>query len=194
MRRLELHFRAVLATFFSRWKAGSQWRCTTRTRSTAHGHCDEERKVIEIKCVSNDDDALDLLLIHEISHAVASPGHSKTWQCRIALAANVARRVGRLRLVELLDAEIARYRERAEPLALAYQEVRDAVLHNPDLTLAQMKRWLGQMYGVRYGDIEKVFRGVRTVYTTARKEALEVRACKERRNGGMGSASTGRSV
>ena len=191
MTRLQLHFRAVLATFFPRWRAGSQWRCTSRTRSTAHGHCDEERQVIEIATVSDDDDALDLLLIHEISHAVASPGHGKTWQRRIALAANVARRVGRLGLAELLDAEVVHYQEDAEPLAVAYQEVRDAVLHNPDLTLAQVKRWLGQMYGMRSGDIERAFRGVRTVYTKARKEALEVRSSKQRQSGGKGAGGTG---
>lgn len=180
MNRLQLHFRAVLTTFYPRWRTSSQWCCTSHTRSTAHGKCDEERKVIEIGIVSDDDDALDLLLIHEVSHAVASPGHGKTWQRRIAQAASVARRVRRLRLAELLDEEIVHYQEQAEPLTVAYAEVRDAMLHNPDLTFAQVKRWVGQMYGVRYGEIERVFRGLWTVYEKARKEAKEVRSSKER--------------
>jgi hypothetical protein len=188
MTRLQLHFRAVLASFFPRWRAGGRWRCTTLIRSAAHGRCDGKRKVIEIGLVSDDDDALDLLLIHEISHAVASPGHGRTWQRRIFLAADVARRVGRPRLAELLEAEVVHYREKAEPLAVAYQEVRDALLHNPDLTLVQVKRWLGRMYGVRYGDIDRVFRGLRTVYKRARKEAVEARKIKQGWDGARGQA------
>jgi len=102
MTRLKQHWQAILATFFPTWKAGKQWRCTTQTRRTAQGHCIEWR-IIEIGVVSKDDDKLDLLLIHEIAHAVASLGHGKTWQRRIACAAVVSRRLGRHRLAELLD-------------------------------------------------------------------------------------------
>jgi hypothetical protein len=148
------------------------------TGSTAHGHCDDERKVVQIGLTSDDDDALDALLIHEISHAVASPCHGETWQRRLALAADVARKIGRHRLAELLEAEIVNYREKAEPLAVAYDEVRDALLLNPDLTLAQIKRWLTQMYGVPFGKVERTYRALRTVYGKAREEALELREAR----------------
>lgn len=88
--------------------------------------------------MSEDDDPLDLLLIHEIAHAVASSGYGKTWQRGIALAAATARKLGRSKLVELLDTEIINYRDRGEPLAVAYGDVEDALLHNPDLTLDKL--------------------------------------------------------
>ena len=102
MRRLQQHWKAIVAGFFPRWRAASRWRCTTQTRRTAHGHCDLERHVVEIGIVSQDDDALDLLLIHEIAHAVASA----------------------------VDTEIVNYRERGEPLAVAYGSAGDAMVNN----------------------------------------------------------------
>lgn len=180
MTRLQQHWKAVLATFFPKWKAGAGWRCTNRgNRGQAHGHCDVEKRLIEILLVSEDDDALDMLLIHEISHAVASLGHGKTWQRRLALAAAKARKLGRTRLAELLDEEIDNYRNRGEGLPEIYAEVRNALLYNPDLTLTQIKRWLAQTYGLHVGEVSKVFRGLRTVYEKGRKEGLEFRLDRE---------------
>jgi hypothetical protein len=178
--RLQRHWKDVLATFFPQWKAGAGWRCTNRgSRGQAHGHCDVAKRLIEILFVSEDDDALDMLLIHEISHAVASLGHGKTWQRRLALAAATARKLGRTRLAELLDEEIDNYQNRGEGLPEIYAEVRAALLYNPDLTLTQIKRWVGHTYGLRFGEVSKVFRGLRTVYEKGRKEGLEFRHDQE---------------
>jgi hypothetical protein len=136
--------------------------------------------LIEILFVSEDDDALDMLLIHEISHAVASLGHGKTWQRRLALAAATARKLGRVRLAELLDTEIDNYQNRGEGLPEIYAEVRDALLYNPDLTLTQIKRWLAQVHGLHVGEVCKVFRGLRTVYEKGRKEGMEFRQDREK--------------
>ena len=106
MTRLQQHWRATLATFFPAWKAGKQWCCTTQTRRTAHGYCDIERRIVEIGLVFADDDELDRLLIHEISHATAPGGHGKTWQHRMLCAAAKARKLGRNRLAELLEEEV----------------------------------------------------------------------------------------
>lgn len=141
----------------------------------AHGHCDCERRLVEIGVISEDEDALDLLLIHEAAHAVASPAHGVRWQRRIACAAATARKVGRIRLAELLDEEVANYRDRSQPVSVAYGEVEDALRDNPDLTLAQIWRWLAGLYGLRLGDVGKVFPRLKRVYEQARTEALESR-------------------
>jgi hypothetical protein len=130
--------------------------------------------------LSEDDDDLDLLLIHEVAHAVASPGHGKTWQRRIALAAATARKLGRTRLAELLDEEIVNYQERGEPLTVAYDSVQNALLTNPDLTLDQINRWLARDYGLLFKEVEKVFPRLDKVYKTGRKEGLEFREERQR--------------
>lgn len=176
MSRLQQHWRSVLAAFFPRWRAAGQWRCTTRTRRPSiHGHCDPERKLIEIRVVSEDDDKLDLLLIHELAHAVTPLGHGVRWQRRIAVAAAQARKLGRTRLAELLDEEILSYRERGEPVAVAYDSVQNALLTNPDLTLGQIKRWLAREYGLLLKEVSQIFPRLDRVYKKARKDALEMR-------------------
>jgi hypothetical protein len=122
MTRIQQHWQAVLATFFPRRKGGRLWPCTTRTRRTAHGYCDMERRIVEIGFDAGDDDKLNVLLIYEIAHAVAPPGHGKNRQRRIVRATAVSRNLGRYRLAELLEAEIDNYRDRGEPLAVGYQE------------------------------------------------------------------------
>ena len=139
-----------------------------------------EKRLIEILFVSEDDDDLDMLFIHEISHAVASLGHGKTWHAGLRLAAATARKLGRTRLAELLDEEIDNYRNRGEGLPHIYAEVRDALLYNPaTFTFAQIKRWLAETYGLRFGEVGKVFRGLGTVYEKGRKEGLEFRHDRE---------------
>jgi hypothetical protein len=111
MSRLQEHWRAVLADFFPKWKAARLWRCTTRCRRTALGYCDPVRHTVEIRLVSEDDDALDMLLIHEIAHAVASRGHDMTWQRRIGNASAKSRKLGRTKLADLLDNEVAKHND-----------------------------------------------------------------------------------
>jgi hypothetical protein len=110
----------------------------------------------------------------------------------MAFAADTARKLGRSKLAELIDAEVGHYQEQAEPLAIAYQEVNDALLANPDLTFAQIKRWLASQYGLKFREVGKVvLRGLGTVYQKACKEGLEARKIQQQRNGGRGRAEPG---
>ena len=63
----------------------------------------------------------------------------------------------------------------------AYQQVEDALAENPDLTFAQIKRWLAQHYGLLVSEIDQSFRRLREVYDQARSEALEDRRAKAER-------------
>jgi hypothetical protein len=173
--RLQQHWRGILATFFPTWEAERKWRCTTQTRRTNHGYCDMDRRIIEIGNVSADDDNLDALLIHEICHATASVGHAKKWQHRMSRAAAKARKVGRNTLANLLDEQVKGYQDSSFTMAHIYQEVEDALLANPSLTFAQIKRWLAMDYGLLVGEVEKSFRRIRRVYADARSNGLGAR-------------------
>jgi hypothetical protein len=74
------HFRKVKALFFPRWDRQHLWRISTHSRRTGHGYCDQERRVIEIMILSNEPDKRDMLLIHEVCHAVTRGSHGKEWQ------------------------------------------------------------------------------------------------------------------
>lgn len=57
---------------FPQWDRGGHWRLHVRTLSgPTHGHCDREKKCIYIARVPEDPDERDLLLVHEICHALA---------------------------------------------------------------------------------------------------------------------------
>ncbi len=171
MTRLQQRWLAVLADYFPRWRAGRAWRCISRTRRTGRGYCDAARRAVEVCEAPADDDALDLLLIHEIAHATASPGHGVVWQRRLALAAAKARGLGRPALADLLASETADYRENAEPPGAAYAAVEDALREHPDLTLAQVKRGIARRYGRLARDVDQAFPRLGAVYRKARKEA-----------------------
>ncbi len=107
------HFLEIKRLFFPRWDRDNHWRVSKRSKRRLHGHCDTERRVIEIVIQYSDPDKRDKLLIHEICHAVADMGHGRKWQARMEKAAQRADQLGRHRLAELLREEIVGVRRRA---------------------------------------------------------------------------------
>lgn len=106
------------------------------------GHCDRERRVIEVVVQHTDPDKRDGLLIHEICHAVAKGSHGKAWKRRMESVARRADDLGRDGLAQWLRQEIANYQEAGEVTEEAYQIVQEWLAHKPDLTLPQVKRSL----------------------------------------------------
>lgn len=129
--------------------------------------------MIEIVLQYAGQDEMDRLLIHEICHAVASGGHGKVWQGRMDKAARRADELGRTRLAEMLRQEIVEYQESAVGLAEGYQTVQDWLTHNPDLTLAQVKRSLAKEYRLLTCEVSTTFKRIEMVYAAAKREALE---------------------
>ncbi len=178
---LHQHFQQIKQQFFPRWDRRNEWRISTRSRRKVHGHCDPERQIIEIVAKHYDPDERDRLLIHEICHAVASGGHGKAWQSRMEIAAKRADELGRHRLAELLREEIVDYRERSDDCRqMAYQEIQDAVNGNPEITLAQMKRWIADQYGLLVSEVSTQLKRLKAVFEEAKRDAQEARAMKEK--------------
>lgn len=93
-------------------------------------------------------------------------------------AAKRADELGRTRLAEMLRQEIVEYQESAVGVAEGYQTVQDWLTHNPDLTLAQVKRSLANEYGLLASEVGTKFRRIEKVYAAAKRDALEARALK----------------
>ena len=146
--KIESQFRDIKHLFFPRWDHDYRWRIGTKSRRRVLGHCDVKRQVIEIVVQHADPDKRDGLLIHEICHAVANRSHGRAWQCRMEMAARRADELGRDALAKLLRQEIADYQDAAEMTGEAYQTVQEWLAHQPDLTLAQAKRSLADLYGL----------------------------------------------
>lgn len=174
-------FLEIKRLFFPRWDRHDLWRVSTRSRRRVHGHCDPERRVIEIVAQDSDQDEQDKLIIHEICHAVAlaDMGHGKKWQDRMEKAAKKADSLGRNRLAQILREEIAAYQQSPMSLEGVYNQIRDAIIDCPEATFPQIRRWLANEYGLLVSEVCKKFRRAEKVFEEAKRDALEERALSE---------------
>lgn len=172
-------FRAIKSLFFPRWDRANRWRISTRSRRGVHGYCDRIRKVIEVAVAPSDPDERDLLLIHEICHAVTSGSHGKAWQARMGRAAERAGSFGRDRLAHRLREEVAAYREAGDWRTEMYLMVEGWLETQPDLTLAQVKRAIAAECGLLYSEVATKLKRLKKVFLLSRRDAL---AARERRS------------
>ena len=176
--KLQHRFQDIKHLYFPRWDRGDRWRISTNSRRRVHGHCDVDRRVIEIVVQHTDPDKRDGLLIHEICHAVANGSHGKAWQRRMERAARRADDLGRAALAQCLRQEIANYQEAEDVTEEAYQTVRDWLADEPDLTSPQVKRSLADLHGLLVSEVGTTFRRIEKVYQAAKQDALEARTMK----------------
>ncbi len=116
-----------------------------------------------------------MLLIHEIAHAVAKGGHGKNWQARMEQAAITAERLGRTGLAGLLRKEIAGYND---PLAQVttgrvYNEITDAVIGNPGVTLWQVIDGVRRDYGYSRKEFLGRFRRAGEIFDHEKRDEVE---------------------
>lgn len=159
--------------FFRCWDRQHVWRFSTRSRRRVHGYCDPVARTIEIVALPSDPDERDMLLIHEICHAVATGNHGVVWQRRMEKAAATADDLGRTRLALLLRKEIAAYQGAGSVVTDAYASIRAAVAATPNLTFGQLKRWLASEYGLLVSEVCTTFKRTVKVFQDAQREARQ---------------------
>lgn len=175
---MKRHFHEIKRLFFPRWDRQSVWRLRTTSTRKCQGHCDRERKVIEIVARHIDPDDQDHLLIHEICHAVTKGFHGREWQSRMEKAAERADELGRTRLAKLLREEVVRRREQGEEFRFAYELVKEWVQSVPDVTLPQLEKALAEENGVTVSELRQRLRRLEKVFREAKSDVLEARRMK----------------
>lgn len=175
---MKRHFHEIKRLFFPRWDRHNEWKVRTTSARKCHGHCDRERKVIEIVARQSDLDDQDHLLIHEICHAVTRGFHGREWQRRMEKAAETAYELGRTRLASLLREEVVRRREQGEGIRLTYELVREWVQSVPDVTLPQLENALAEENGVTVPELRQRLRRLEKVFREAKSDVLEAQRRK----------------
>lgn len=170
---LQRHFRDIKHLFFPRWDREDAWRITTSSRRRVHGYCNPVVRTIEVVALPRDPDERDMLLIHEICHAVAPGNHGVVWQRRLEKAAATADNLGRSRLARLLREEIVAYQEAGSVVTDAYASIRAAMAATPSLTLGQLKRWLASEYGLLVSEVCTTFKRAEKVFQDAQQYARQ---------------------
>ena len=175
---MKRHFHEIKRLYFPRWDRKNEWKLRTTSERKCHGHCDRERKVIEIVARHSDPDDQDHLLIHEICHAVTKGFHGRGWQCRMEMAAERADELGRTRLSKLIREEVVRRREQGEGIRLTYELVKEWVQSVPDVTLPRLEKALAEENGVTVSELRQRLRRLEKVFREAKSDVLEARRMK----------------
>lgn len=175
---MKRHFHEIKRLFFPRWDRQNEWKLRMTSARKCQGHCDRERKVIEIVARHIDPDDQDHLLIHEICHAVTKGFHGREWQCRMEMAAERADELGRTRLSKLIREEVVRRREQGEGIRLTYELVKEWVQSVPDVTLPQLEKALAEENGVNVSELRQRLKRLEKVFREAKSDVLESRRMK----------------
>ena len=174
MRRkgLGLSWDKVRQDFFPRWDRPGKWRLSLRKPiGRAMGQCCAETKTIRIGVWSSDPDERDLLLIHEICHAVAGGGHGLRWQRRMLRAAHRAGSLGRQALAALLAGEVEQYQQDGlSHYQQVYNQVEEAARSSPSVTYSALRRYLAGEYAVPVSEFDQQYRRAKRVFAEARQE------------------------
>jgi len=110
--RLQAAFDYVLQTFFPRWHDSRHWSVRCAPDLPSSGESDRKTKTISVARVSDSDDELLELLIHEACHSVSVNGHGEKWRNRMLQAGEIARRLGRAELAELIEKDVSMAKHR----------------------------------------------------------------------------------
>ena len=178
--RLTEVFDFVRRAFFPRWDKKNQWVIRELSSLPSEGRCDNDKKTIFVKYVPEEDDRLYELLIHEICHAVASPGHGKKFLVRMAKAATTAQMLGYGELSRMLNTDIEETKKGLIVDATEiYNLVGDWAVDKPDLTYDEMLEAVSRRFGFYPAELEKRYKRFRKVYEEAIRSVRDSRRIQE---------------
>jgi hypothetical protein len=169
--RLQDAFLYVRKTFFPRWDRNAEWTVGRVADLPVNGRSDEANKIITIHAVSEDDDELCFLLVHEICHAVAGTGHGKKWLNRLKKAGDTAKLIGRDRLGDLIYDEVERYARSEKQIKvvaeLIYNTIEDTVFYNPSASYEDVIDSVAMQFGFYRDELNEKYTRCREVYEGA---------------------------
>lgn len=180
--RLQEATKYVRKTFFPRWDMRREWTIKRVYDLPSHGLCDSRPKNISLQFISENDDDLHKLLIHEICHAVTNSGHKKTWQNRMLSAADTAKKIGREHLSKILYEEVRGYDPNTclhVNAGVVYGTIQDFVfdaLDSPSSTIEfpsydQIIKTVARTFGFSSQEIEESWKRCKEVYEKAVEDA-----------------------
>ncbi len=171
--RLQKEAEFIRKKFFPQWDKERKWVFEIDAAVPGRGFCFIETRQIKLSFISDDDDELHLLLIHEICHAVGFGGyHAKGWQKRMQKAGDKARAWGRERLANTIYKEARDYAdpEKTETITAAtvYSEIRDCVLAYPGAPYEKVIEVAARRCGCP-GQLDERYHGCKRAYENAVK-------------------------
>lgn len=174
--------------FFPRWDRGGWQVIQVDDLDGAEGHCNREKKTIRI-VAGKSGNALSVLLIHEIVHAVTEECHGKRWFRRMEQAADEAAEQGLKTLARLIHEEIAGYKDGWRPTASSiYRQIENCVREQPGFAFEQVMDHVRRDWGLSREDFLRRFRRANRIFEETKREERE--SAERRAQLRAGSATT----
>jgi|WetSurMetagenome_2_1015567.scaffolds.fasta_scaffold174239_2 hypothetical protein len=181
---LGIVFNKIKRDFFPHWDQSGAWKALIGISHTGdfdanifRGHCESQLKTIWIN--PNFDpsisDELDVLIIHEICHAVASPYHGVGFQNRLSRAWLKAQSLHLDHHADLIQAELDMFHK---PKQVSAREIRDfvedAVFDQPDATFDQVIRIAAETYALKPDALVEKYPSVKAAFEKAKKDIQDM--------------------
>lgn len=186
MNDLQKMFEYVRKTFFPQWDRKKQWKIKQDENLPSRGSCDCETKTISINLFMpsrflfisdlefDAEDDLLLLLIHEVCHS-SNMSHGKKWQNRFLKKAEIAEKLGRSTLADMIRGEVSHYRECIElgfgSATHVYNQLADWTFERPEIPYDEMIRMIAANLGIYPDEFKKKYKRSRKVYDQAKNDA-----------------------
>ena len=174
-REVRAAFQRIRRDFYPRWDRKRRWRLSIV--EDLHGACglaDPNTKTISIRKLDGEarpEDSLELLLIHEIAHAVTNDGHGKKWLARMRAAAKRADDIGRPTAAQFLREEADAYEASPrEGVRDVYARVEAVVWDAPQLSFDVVAEAVGREFGFSLQEIRRRCTRLREFYDEAQSE------------------------
>ena len=166
--------------FFPRWDRRGEWKCrVVADVNGSQGYCFSEHKVIKLcrHLIGGDREGVQLLLIHEICHAVTPLGHGAKWLARMATAAKRAKAIGMKSLATRLRDEAREYEATPrETASMVYQRMKDVVWDCKEISFNDAVVGVSREYGMDRREFLSRYRRLQSVYEkTVREKAQHER-------------------
>ncbi|AFM26028.1 hypothetical protein [Desulfomonile tiedjei] len=180
MNTVKAEYDYIRSTFFPKWNRKGEWKLEIVPRfedTNDEGFCDWTTKTIKI--CANPEMPIQVLLIHEIAHAVSRcrDAHQTPWLTRMEKAAKKADTIGMKDLAQMIRNDRELYTD--VPVfrpSLIYNAITDAVVAAPQADFDQIINHVNEYHG-NYSKQEflKKFKRARQVYEKKKKEVLQQR-------------------
>ena len=162
-------YKVICEAYFPLFDRKKQWVVKYSDKIAADGFCDDKNKIIFIGRTTSRM-SLQLLLIHEICHAVSNPGHGKKWKNRMLMVAKQAVSLGERELATRIEDEIRSYDLGIKPTAqMAYNTLGDCIIDLPKASFETVSKLVAKEYGFSPQEFERRFKRSKRIYDEQKK-------------------------
>lgn len=169
-------FQTIKRRLFPKWDQGEEWVFERLDDlNGADGQCNIEEKKIQISAAAESTLDAELIVVHEICHAVTTGYHGNSWLKRMEKAALRACKLEMHELAEAIRLEIREYRSKRRlcNADLFYHIVRDlALLNVPAHTEEEILTAAGRTVGLSSDEVVANYPRARRVFDSAQREAM----------------------